>query len=374
MAGIGSPTTSTGQVAVAVAAFVVAGSYSQAGFKKFLEGGCVGRAVTSSCFKGVAKSVFAQSLVMRQIVLGTGLARELQRRRDAVSQLQGSDEPDLMAAALDDLGVALLANGEKAPAEEAFRQAVDLCQRNALEADSLWAANNLAVALKSQGPDRYREAQKLYQETLEARLRRDPGEKDPSTFTSMNNLAVLLRVQGQLAAAERLYRRALDLRRTVLGNLHPDTLTSINNLASLLSITGRMEEAEILYAEALAGCRATLGMKDMDTLLSADNLASLLFQEGRAAEAEPLFREAALGLATLLGERDPETLRSQDNLAVALMALGRLEEAEVLLQSTVAGFRDTLGADHPDTLVAQENLQAVLEEKAARELEAMSTV
>ena len=54
---------------MAVAAFVVAGSYSQAGFKKFLEGGCVGRAVTSSCFKGVAKSVFAQSLVMRQIVL-----------------------------------------------------------------------------------------------------------------------------------------------------------------------------------------------------------------------------------------------------------------------------------------------------------------
>ena len=299
---------------------------------------------------------------------------ELKRRKDAVARLQDSATPDAVVTALDDLGVAFLASGESAQAEDAFRRAFQLCQASALDADSLWAANNLAVALKAQGPDRYREAQKLYQETLTARLRNDPDEKNPSTFTSLNNLAVLLKVQGQVVEAERMYRRALQRRRAVLGNTDPDTLTSINNLASLLSVSGQTEEAERLYAEALAGCRAKLGNKDMDTLLSADNLASLLFREGRAAEAEPLFREAALGLGSLLGSRHPETLRSQDNLAVALSALGRLEEAEMLLRSTVQSFRETLGEDHPDTLVAEDNLRSIMEEKSADDTETMSSV
>ncbi|CAE7170263.1 nphp3 [Symbiodinium microadriaticum] len=296
---------------------------------------------------------------------------ELKRRKDVVAQLRDSATPDAVVAALDDLGVAFLAIGESAKAEEAFRRAFQLCQASALDTDSLWAANNLAVALKAQGPDRYREAQKLYQETLEARLRNDPDEKNPSTFTSLNNLAVLLKVQGQVVEAERMYRRALQRRRAVLGNTDPDTLTSINNLASLLSVTGQTEEAESLYAEALAGCRAKLGNKDMDTLLSADNLASLLFREGRAAEAEPLFREAALGLGALLGARHPETLRTLDNLAVALSALGRLEEAEKMLRATVQSFRETLGPDHPDTLVAEDNLRSIMEERSAEDIETM---
>ncbi|CAE6955672.1 KLC2 [Symbiodinium natans] len=307
---------------------------------------------------------------------GADLKAELQRRRGLVSQLRASALQDDAAEAFDDLGVALLATGEKAQAveaEAAFRQSLEICRRRALDADSLWAANNLAVALKAQGESRYGEALELYQEILQARLRNDPREEDPSTLTSMNNLGVLLKKQGKVVEAEQFYRRALARRRAVLGNLDPDTLTSINNLAVLLSTT-KTQEAEELFAEALAGCRAVLGATDMDTLLSADNLAALLYQKGRPSEAEPLFREAALGFATLLGSRDPETLRSQDNLAVTLLELGRLDEAEVLLRSTVEGFIAIRGADHPDTAVAQENLRAVLEAKEARNREGMSTV
>ena len=44
----------------------------------------------------------------------------------------------------------------------------------------------------------------------------------------------LLKTKGDLAAAEPLYREALEGRRETLGDLHPSTLTSRNRLGALL--------------------------------------------------------------------------------------------------------------------------------------------
>jgi len=60
------------------------------------------------------------------------------------------------------------------------------------------------------------------------------GDRHPDTLTSVNDLAMLLKAQGDLAGAEPLFREALQARREVLGDGHPDTLTSANNLARLL--------------------------------------------------------------------------------------------------------------------------------------------
>eukprot|EP00435_Cladocopium_sp_Y103_P008408 s1382_g2.t1 len=319
---------------------------------------------------------------------------EEEQRRQEVATLPSSSLR--FAEVLDALGVALLAQGRPQEAEEAFRGALRMAQP--MEAE--WAANNLAVALKAQGSERYGEAEQIYRATLKRRqdswpslVERKSGES-PEILTSLNNLAVLLKAEGQWSEAEELYRQALQGRRRLLGtsawrqwcfevieerkvlgrikgNLHPDTLTSINNLATLLSGTGRSEEAEQLYQEALEGCRKTLGLRrflpsdaetTQDTLFSADNLGALLFREGRPEDAEPYFRRAQQGLSKKLGALDPEALRSEDNLAVTLMALQRLDEAEPLLRNAVEGFRQVLGEEHPDTLVAQANLQALLEE------------
>jgi len=50
---------------------------------------------------------------------------------------------------------------------------------------------------------------------------------------SLNNLALLLKDQGELAAARPLYERALDIDERVLGPDHPSTAGSLNNLATL---------------------------------------------------------------------------------------------------------------------------------------------
>ena len=55
------------------------------------------------------------------------------------------------AEVLDALGVALLAQGRPQEAEEAFRGALQMAE----PMDAEWASNNLAVALKAQGSERY---------------------------------------------------------------------------------------------------------------------------------------------------------------------------------------------------------------------------
>jgi hypothetical protein len=49
----------------------------------------------------------------------------------------------------------------------------------------------------------------------------------------MSHLAGLYRAQGEIAKAEPLIVKALELSRRVLGEEHPDTLILENNLADL---------------------------------------------------------------------------------------------------------------------------------------------
>ena len=58
------------------------------------------------------------------------------------------------------------------------------------------------------------------------------------TLVSCNNLAIALRLQGELLEAERLYRRALDGFHTHLGKLHHTSVRTARNLAVLLQEQG----------------------------------------------------------------------------------------------------------------------------------------
>ena len=49
---------------------------------------------------------------------------------------------------------------------------------------------------------------------------------------------------GRYEEAEPLYRQAMEIRRTALGEEHPDFATSLNNLAELHRAMGRSEDEE----------------------------------------------------------------------------------------------------------------------------------
>ena len=89
--------------------------------------------------------------------------------------------------------------------------------------------------------DYYRDALSL--ELLSARLQTKRTNGQDTGFT-LNTLAVELQVQGKYDEAEPLCREALERQRETLGSRHPNTLTSINNLGLLLKAKGDLAAAE----------------------------------------------------------------------------------------------------------------------------------
>jgi tetratricopeptide (TPR) repeat protein len=68
--------------------------------------------------------------------------------------------------------------------------------------------------------------------------------------TSLNNLAIIYKAQGQYAQAEPFFRRVLAIREKSLGPNHPDVATALRNLAQLYRATKRIAEAEQLEERA----------------------------------------------------------------------------------------------------------------------------
>jgi Flp pilus assembly protein TadD len=155
-------------------------------------------------------------------------------------------------------------------------------------------------------------------------------------LTSVNNLAALLQSKGDYAAAEPLYRRALESRERVLGPGHPDTLTSINNLAALLWSKGDYAAAEPLNRRALEAQERVLGPEHPDTLVSVNSLAFLLQSKGAYAGAEPLSRHALEAAERVLGPDHPSTVKFRQNLRELLVKAGRPDESAALRREYIA--------------------------------------
>jgi tetratricopeptide (TPR) repeat protein len=82
----------------------------------------------------------------------------------------------------------------------------------------------------------YSEGRSLFQRAL-AISEKVLGPEHPDTAMSLNNLALLLKDQGDLAAARPLFERALAISEKVPDPEHPATAKVRNNLARLLNAT-----------------------------------------------------------------------------------------------------------------------------------------
>jgi tetratricopeptide (TPR) repeat protein len=158
--------------------------------------------------------------------------------------------------------------------------------RNAKRADLLSRAGSYF-----HGRAIYSEARPLLERVL-AICEKALGPEDLSTAGSLNNLALLLTGQGDLAAAQPHYERALAIYEKALGPEHPSTAASLNNLASLLQDQGDLLAARPLYERVLAIWESALGLEHPDTARSLNNLACLLQTQGDLAGARPLFERA----------------------------------------------------------------------------------
>ena len=114
----------------------------------------------------------------------------------------------------------------------------------------------------------------------------------PAAGRLSNQTAYYLRDQAQYTVAEPLYKQAMEICRTALGERHPHYAASLNNLAELYRAMGRHADAEPLYKQAMEICRTALGERHPHYAASLNNLALLYDAMGRHAEAEELRKKA----------------------------------------------------------------------------------
>ena len=217
----------------------------------------------------------------------------------------------------------------------------------------------LGSLLEAKG--RYFEAEPLYRRAL-AIWETNLGQDHPQVAIGLNNLALQLQATNRLGEAEPLFRRALAIAEATLGPDHPDVAIDLNNLAGLLQETNRPDEAEPLFRRALAIHEASLGQDHPQAATGLNNLANLLQATNRLAEAEPLYRRALAIDEASYGPDHPDVARDLDNLALLLQATNRLGEAEPLFRRALAIAEATLGPDHPDVAIDLSNLAGLLKE------------
>jgi serine/threonine protein kinase/tetratricopeptide (TPR) repeat protein len=189
------------------------------------------------------------------------------------------------------------------------------------------------------------------------------GEKHEETLESVNATGLLLSSQGKSSEAESYFREASHHRRMVLGDDHEDTLTSFANVGIALVAQGRFVEAEPYLREALEKRRRLLGTLHEDTLKSIDSMGGLLQAQGKLAEAEIYYREAAENFPRLFSEDHRWTLFSLSNLGNVLLAQNKLDEAEPYIRTALERRRRALGEEHQGTLRSLDSMGRLLQAK-----------
>jgi len=153
------------------------------------------------------------------------------------------------------------------------------------------------------------------------------GTDDLALAATLYNLAILRRQQGQLAEAEQLYRRSLEIRERLEGSKHPDVAITLNNLAALRAAAGDYGAAQAMLERALNIRRTALGATHPLTAQSMSNLALLYAAEGKGDAAEPLYRQA-LSILEKSDGAEQDLGRVLDNYAALLRDVGRVADAE----------------------------------------------
>jgi tetratricopeptide (TPR) repeat protein len=182
-----------------------------------------------------------------------------------------------------DLALYLAARGEYGRAAAYREPAIELAD----SIDGATALHNWAVSLEERDAAT---AERMYRKALEIRAKRlDP--LDVELATTRLNLAALLVARGN-AEAGRLASAALVAFEKKLGPADARTGAACGVLGAAEAVRGNVVNAERLFRRALAIAEKAHGPRSVETASALENLADLLSQTGRESAARPLFDRA----------------------------------------------------------------------------------
>ncbi len=267
----------------------------------------------------------------------------LQRSVELFERELGSTARDAVIARRE-LGNAYVGIGQiESGVEHATRALRDARTLPAGDSELPITVNDLATMLRVRGDlDR---AEQLYLEALA--IYRDLEMRDsPGYLASLSNLGTVLVEREDNEAARTIFEECLAVSTVLHGREHRLTLNKMLNLAVLSARTGEHDRAEALYLECLAGRRDALGPDHHDTVVTACNLATFYLRAKRYPKAEAAYREAIAALERTAGEDHPTTLTTRGNLGMLYMRMGRDPDARVEMEAAAARARATMPVEN----------------------------
>jgi serine/threonine protein kinase/Tfp pilus assembly protein PilF len=317
----------------------------------------------------------AASAVMAALILGLSVSTWMfvkerkARQRAVVAEQQATSEAaksrqvsDFMKAMLQGVGPSVALGRDTRMLREIVDQTAerldqDLKDQPTVEADLRATLGNVYYDLGE-----YPRAEVMHRRAMSLR-RTLLGDKHPDVADSLNDLGQVLYGQGKFADAEAAHREALTVRRELFGDEHLDVAQSLNNLAESLRRQGssKFPEAETLFRAALAMRRKLLVHDHADVAKSLNDLGLLLTIQGiegqnTFVEAVRAQREALTIRRKLFGNGYPDVATSLDRLALALTHQGKPAEAEPIHHEALAMRRKLFGDEHPDLAHSLHNL------------------
>jgi serine/threonine protein kinase/Tfp pilus assembly protein PilF len=191
-------------------------------------------------------------------------------------------------------------------------------------------------------------AEQMYRFSLSLQSERSDAAKG-RVAKSLDDLALSLKDQANLAEAETLERESLRLRREVFGPDSFETASSLNTLGTVLRMRAHFPEAESTHRQALAIQRKLFPEGNLVITASLNNLAMAMREAGKYAEAEASLREALDLEKKLLGENQPIVVAlTMDNLAFVLLDRGMTSQAEALEKQALELLRKDFGGSNPN--------------------------
>jgi serine/threonine protein kinase/Flp pilus assembly protein TadD len=317
----------------------------------------------------------AAALLLALLLFGTVMA--IQARRLARALANEARERST-ATQISDFLVELLEQPDPAVArgrEPSVREALDRGAAK-IERDLAGQPEIQARLLETIGRvqlnlGQFEAAERAYRRALELR-RGLAGAASAEAAAVLQRLAEIDFERARYPQAGAGAREALALRRALYGELHPAVAESLHLVALVARQAGDLGEAERLHREALAIQRATLPPDDPALADSSNYLGIVRRRRNDYAGAEAAYREAIAIWRRALGDDHPKVAMATNNLALVAHVAGDYGEARVLFEELLPVRLRLLGETHPDYLVTLFNYGKLLHDEG--DLEAAAAV
>lgn len=179
------------------------------------------------------------------------------------------------------------------------------------------------------------------------------------TADTYNNIGRVYKNQGRCSLSMKYFRKALKIRKDVLGEEHYSTATSYNNIGTLLNDQGDYPQALEYYFKALGIRESVLGENHADTASSYNNIGLAFYNQGNYAKALDYYFKALDVKKKILGEVHADVANTYCNIGQVYDAKNEYQKALEYFKKTLKIDKELIGDEHPSTATVYNNIGSV---------------